>query len=139
MGIDLATWRARIGLNYYHMCRPLQTRWISSGGRLYQPGIASCGVGEVMNDTPLVLKGCMTVVALSLILQYVVHSWSKLKGKGGGDKVRCHWRETTSQVRGTRDGGGILLLKVVVVVIPLLLVIAGDVERNPGPEGKLWG
>ena len=139
MGIELATWRARIGLNYYHMCRPLQTRWRSSGGQLYQPGVASWGVEEVMNDTPLVLKGCITVVALSLILQYVVHSWSKLKGKGGGGKVRCHWRETTSQVRGTRDGGGILLLKVVVVVIPLLLVIAGDVERNPGPEGKLWG
>ena len=92
-----------------------------------------------MSDTPLVLKGCMTVVALSLILQYVVHSWSKLKGKGGGGKVRCHWRETTSQVRGTRDGGGILLLRAVVVVISLLLVMAGDVERNPGPRGKFWG
>ena len=92
MGIDLATWRARIGLNYYHMCHPLQTRWRSSGGRLYQPGVASWGVGEVMNDTPLVLNGCMTVVALSLILQYVVHSWSKLKGRGGGGKVRCHWQ-----------------------------------------------
>ena len=139
MGIDLTTWRARIGLNYYHVSRPLQTRWRSSGGRLYQPGVASWGVGEVMNDTPLVLKGCMTVVALSLILQYVVHSLSKLKEKGGGGKVRCHWRETTSQVRGTMDGGGIFLLRAVVVVIPLLLVIAGDVERNPGPIGKFWG
>ena len=44
-----------------------------------------------MNDTPLVLKGCMTIVALSLILQYVVYSWSKVKGRGGGGKVRCHW------------------------------------------------
>ena len=34
MGIDLATWRARIGLNYYHACRPLQIRWRSSGLRL---------------------------------------------------------------------------------------------------------
>ena len=80
MGIDLATWQARIGLNCYHMCRPLQTRWRSSGGQLYQPGVASWGMGEVMNDTPLVFKGSMTVVALSLILQYVVSSWSKLKG-----------------------------------------------------------
>ena len=40
-----------------------------------------------MSDTPLVLKGCMTVATLSLILQYVVHSWSKVKGKGGGGKV----------------------------------------------------
>ena len=88
-----------------------------------------------MNDTPLVLKGCMTVVTLSLILQYVVHSWSKLKGRGGGGKVRCHRQGTTSQVTGTVDGWGILLLRAAAVVIPLLLVIAGDVEMNPGPEG----
>ena len=138
MGIDLATWRARIGLNYYHMCRSLQTRWRSSGGLLYQSGVASWGVGEVTNDTPLVLKGCMTVVALSLILQYVVHSWSKPKVRGGGGKVRSHWWGSTSQMRRTMDGGGILLLKAVVVLIPLLLVMAGDVERNPGPEGKFW-
>ena len=135
MGIDLATWRARIGLNYYHVCRPLQTRWRSSGGRLYQPGVAGWGVGEVMNDTPLVLKGCMTVVALSLILQCVGHSWSKLKVRGGGSKVCHHRRGSTSQVRSTMDGGGMLLLRAIVVVIPLLLVIAGDVETNPGPGG----
>ena len=139
MGIDLATWRARIGLNYFHMCRPLQTRWRSSGGRLYQPGVASWGVGEVMNDTPLVLKGCMTVVALSLILQYVVHSWSKPKGRGGGGKVRSHWQGSTSRVKGFLDGGGPLLLRAIVVVIPLLLVIAGDVETNPGPGGTVLG
>ena len=136
MGIDLATWRARIGLNYYHMCRPLQTRWRSSGGRLYQPGVASWGVGEVMNDTSLVLKGCMTVVALSLMVQYVVHSWLKLKERGGYGKVHCHWQGATSLVRGTVDGGGTLLLRAIVVVIPLLLVIAGDVETNPGPGGN---
>ena len=136
MGIDLATWRARIGLNYCHMCRPLQTRWRNTGGRLYQPGVASWGVGEVMNNTPLVLKGCMTVVALSLILQYVVSSWSKLRGRGRGGKVRCHWQGTTSQVRGTADGVWMMLLRATVVLIPLLLVIAGDVETNPGPEGK---
>ena len=51
-----------------------------------------------------------------------------------------HWQGTTS-VRGTVDGGGTLLLRAIVVMIPLLLVIAGDVERNPGPEGKfgVWG
>ena len=138
MGIDLATWRARIGLNYYHMCRPLQTRWRSSGGQLYQPGVASWEVGEVMNDTSLVLKGCMTVVALTLILQYVVPSWSNLKGRGGG-KVRCHWRESTCRLRETVDGGWNLLLRAIVVVIPLLLVIAGDVETNPGPGGIMFG
>ena len=133
MGIDLATWRARIGLNYYHMCRPLQTRWRSSGGQLYQPGVASWGVGEVMNNTTIVLKGCMTVVALSLILRYVVHSWTNLNGRGGSGKLHCHWKGSTFQVRGTVDGGGTGLVTTFVVVIPLLLVIAGDVEVNPGP------
>ena len=88
-----------------------------------------------MNDTPLVLTSCMTVVGLLLILQYVVRSWSRLKWKGRGSKVRC-WRGATSQVRKTAYGGGTLLLRAVMVVIPLLLVMAGDVEMNPGPEGK---
>ena len=87
-----------------------------------------------MNDTPLVLKGCMTVVALSLILKYVV--CPKLNVKGGGGKVRCHWRESTCQVKVMVDGLGTLLLGAIVVMIPLLLVIAGDVETNPGPPKK---
>ena len=136
MGIDLATWRARIGLNYYHVCCPFRTKWRSSGALQYRPGVASWGVGEVMNDTPQVLKGCMTVVALSLILQYVVHSWSKLKGRDGGGKVRCQWRESTSQMKVMVNGGGTLLLRAIMVMIPLLLVIAGDVETNPGPGGN---
>ena len=97
MGIILATCRPRIGLDYYRMCHPLQTRWRSSGGLLYKPEVIIWGVGEVMNDTPLVLKGCMTVFALSLILQYVVYSWSKLKGRSG--TVHCHQWVFTSQVR----------------------------------------
>ena len=138
MGIDFGTWQARIGLNYYHMCCPLHTRWRSSGGWLYQSGVDSWGLGGVMNDTPLVLKGSMTVDALSMIPQYVVHSRSKLKERGGDGKVRCHWQGSTSQVRGTADGGGTLPLRAVVVVVLLLLVIAGDVETNPGPEGIFY-
>ena len=139
MGIDLATWRVRIGLHYYHMCQPLQTRW-KRNGLLVQPGVASWGVGEVMSDIPLVLKGYMTVVALSLILQYVAYFRPKMKGRGGGGRMHCHWEQSTSQLRETVDGGGTLLLRAIVVVISLLLVIAGDVEVNPGPEGSfcLW-
>ena len=141
MGIDLATWRARIGLNYYHICRPVQTRWRSSGDRLYQPGVASWGVGEVLNDTPLVFRGYITVIALSLMLQYVAHSWFKMKGRGQSSKVRRHWWGTTYQVKVAVEGWGALMLRTIVVVIPLLLVIAGDVETNPGPpkrQGTDW-
>ena len=41
-------------------------------------------------------------------------------------------------MKGSLDGGGSLLLRAIVVVIPLLLVIAGDVETNPGPEGIVF-
>ena len=136
MGIDLATWRARIGLNYYHMCRSLQTRWKSSGGQLYQHGVANWRAGKVMSFTPLVLKDCMTIVTLSLILHYVVRSLSKQKGNFGGGKMPCHWQRTTSEVKEIVCGGMTLLLANFVVVLPLLLVIAGDVELNPGPGGK---
>ena len=42
-----------------------------------------------------------------------------------------------SQVGGTVDGGGTLLFKAIMVVIPLLLVIASDIETNPGPGGNV--
>ena len=45
------------------------------------------------------------------------------------------WRGT-SRVRRTVDIGGTLLLRAIVEVITLLLMMAGDVETNPGPEGK---
>ena len=81
-----------------------------------------------MNGAPVVLKGCVTVVALSLILQYVVHPGSKLKGRGRGGKVRCYQQGSTSQVRRTVDGGGTFLLRATVVVIFLLLVMVVDVD-----------
>ena len=36
------------------------------------------------------------------------------------------------------DSGGTLLLRTIVLVIPLLLVMAGDVETNPEPEGNVF-
>ena len=39
-------------------------------------------------------------------------------------------------MKETVSSGGIKLLRVVVVVMSLLLVMAGDVETNPGPRKK---
>ena len=129
MGIDLITWRTRIGLNYYNACRPLQTRWRRNVGQVYQPNV-------VINDTSVVLKGCMTVFALSLMLQYIVNGWFRLKERDSSGKRCCHWWGSTFNVKGSVNSGGTKLLGVMVVVIPLLLVIAGDVETNPGPHKK---
>ena len=55
--------------------------------------------------------------------------------------MHCHWWGSTFQMRWTvdHDGGETLLLRAIVVVIPLLLVMAGDVETNPGPGGIFGG
>ena len=137
MGIDLATWRARIGLNYCrqsrYACCPLQVQWRA----------ARWGVGEVMNSTPLLLQGCMAVVSLSLILGQTFRG--RPTGRCGLGKAVCRPKlkagsfVPSAEVRGMTDTTGItgvcLMLRVCAVVLALLLM-AGDVERNPGPTGK---
>ena len=54
--------------------------------------------------------------------------------RGGVGVARSAAIGTMFQVRGAVGGG--LLLGATVVVIPLQLVIAGNVETNPGPEGN---
>ena len=75
---------------------------------------------------------CCTVIDTTVCGLFLAHT--KRDRRGG--KVRCHWRGSTSRTTRTVIGLGTLLLRAVVVVIPLLLVVAGDVELNPGPEGS---
>ena len=134
MGIDLAAWRARIGLNN---CR--QSRYACH--RLYvQWRAARWGVGEVMNSTPLLLQGCMAVASLSLILGYTF-SRRPIRRCGCGKVCRPKLRGgsvPSAEVRGMADTGiiGVYLLLEVCAVVLVLLLMAGDVERNPGPTGK---
>ena len=130
MGIDVATWRARIGLNYCrqsrYACRLLPVQWRA----------ARWEVGEVMNSTLLLLQGCMAVVSLSLILGYTLRG-RPIEGCGKvcSPKLRGRGSVPSAEVRGMADIGVCLLLEVCGVVLVLLLM-AGDVERNPGPTGK---
>ena len=133
MGIDVATWRARIGLNY---CR--QSRYPCRSLSV-QRKAARWGVGEVMNSTPLLLQGCMAVVFLSLILGYTFRG--RPIGRCGCDMVRPKLRGCSvpsTEVSGMADTGtvGVCLLLGVCAVVLALLLMAGDVERNPGPTGK---
>jgi len=98
-----------------------------------------------MNDTPLVLQGCIVVVSLTLILEYVFHSWRIYpKGKGRCGKVRCSKLGggcvLSAEARGMVGvASGVHLMLQLCVVVLALLLMAGDVERNPGPlkkEGK---
>ena len=134
MGIDLATWRARIGLNHCrqcrYACRLLPVQWRA----------ARWGVGEVMNSTSLLLQGCIVVVSLSLILEYTLRE--RPIGRCGCGKVsRPKVRGVSvprAEVRVMVGMGiiGVCLLLWVRTVMLTVLLMAGDVERNPGPTEK---
>jgi len=134
MGIDYATWRARIGLNDYRQCRyyhPLPVQWRA----------ARWGVGEIINDTPLVLQGCIVVVSLTLVLVYAVHIWGGCaKGSGRCGKV-CRSKLGGGSVLSAARGmvgvaSGVHLMLQLCAVVLTLLLMAGDVESNPGPLKK---
>ena len=93
-----------------------------------------------MNSTPLLLQGCMAVVSLSLILGYTFRR--RPTGRCGCGKV-CRPKlrggsVPSAKVRWVEDTGviGVCLLVGVCAVMLVLLLMAGDVERNPGPTGK---
>ena len=94
-----------------------------------------------MNSTPPLVQGCMVVVSLSLILRHTFHR--RPMGRCGcGNMCRPKLRggsvPTSAQVRGMAGMGiiGVCLLLEVCAVVLALLLIAGDVEENPGPTGK---
>ena len=97
-----------------------------------------------MNSAPLVLRSCMAVVFLLLLLEYAFRWGSRPKRKSGPcGKVRysalggssVHSREARGRGTMSVDSRVSLLLQVCVVVLALLLM-AGDIERNPGPTDK---
>lgn len=137
MGIDIITWRVRIGL--FQIYHPVRVKWRSD---FHRPGAIRWGVGEVMNSTPMVLQGCLAVVALSLILEHTFQSRAAFpKQSGGCGKLHCPKLNkfgACSVMRVIGETGCVLgstsvCVKVATVVLALLLM-AGDVERNPGPE-----
>ena len=82
----------------------------------------------------------MAVVYLSLILGYTFRG--RPIGRCGCGKV-CRPKlrsgsDPSAEVRRMADTGiiGVCLLLGVCAVVLALLLMAGDVERNPGPTGK---
>ena len=125
MGIDLETWRARIGL--FHASSV--GRHLKRQQRTPRRNVAVCwNTGETMNYMPHLFVSCFTVV---LLVQYVLCLYKKYKGAHvqtalvfifSGMKLCCGVASTIVHPR-----------KSILVALSLLLIIAGDVELNPGP------
>ena len=96
---------------------------------------------EAVNSTSLVFQGCLAVVSLSLILEYAFRRCRCPKATSGcGPRLRSGsgGRHSEEARRGSTVGvgSGVSLLLQVCVVVLALLLMAGDVERNPGPTEK---
>ena len=136
MGIDVATWQARIGLSYSrqsrYACCPLSVQYVE-GGKMGSGG----GHEQHTSSAPGLHGGRLPVTDA---LGYTFRS--RPIGRCGCGKVRRPKLRSGSvpstEVRGMPDTGiiGVCLLLEVCAVVLLLLLMAGDVERNPGPTGK---
>ena len=130
--IELELWRARIGLNHAgaagRVDRLLKKRF---------KGLNKSFTVEWQSNTEQVYGipfALLFLVSLMLIRQCVVILLQK-RTVGNCNSQPCH-RDVQKQLL---PSGVPLLLKLCVAMIPLLLLLAGDVERNPGPvEGRGW-
>ena len=126
--IELELWRARIGLNHAgaagRVSRLLKKRFKGLNKSCFMEWGAD--TGEI-NGVAYALR---SVVALVLLLRCILMLFKREKNAGGSfAEVFCG--DVKSVL--TMQSGVPLLLKVCVVMIALLLLLAGDVERNPGP------
>ena len=130
--IELELWRARIGLNHAGAAGRVSRLMKKRFKGLNKSYLMEWGAdtGEI-NGVAYALR---SVVALVLLLRCILMLFIQKKNSsvfGGFARAFC------GDVKSVLTSGVPLLLKVCVVMIALLLLLAGDVERNPGPTSKL--
>ena len=122
MPVDIQTWRARIGTYNAGRLSAIQIRY----------GLPKSLESKKGLD---VLGGCSTILVTVLLLLYGV-----LRGRIGVSdiiRVRCGGRSkagVSSMKVASVSCGAALLLFGLAMALSLLLMQAGDVERNPGPS-----
>ena len=128
MGIDVETWRARIGL--YHAVsvgRYLKKQQQTAQRRMTCWNLAGPGI---LNAVPGLFLSCFIVL---MFVDFIFHLCKKyrivrnisLHFITNGMKL-CHEIVTTSAALSPQKSS--------LVALSLLLIVAGDVELNPGPR-----
>ena len=134
--IELELWRARIGL--YHAasgCR--RSRRLKNSSQSHRLSTTTkWGSKEAVDDIPFALRSCIAGVSLLLVVQCIL---TFLKKQYIRKALSSFVEGSYRVVKAVLTSGVPLLLKVCVVMIPLLLLLAGDVERNPGPTEGTTG
>ena len=129
-------WRARIGL--YHAASA------SRGSKRLKSLFQTCNLSNTakwaskdsVDGMTFALRSCIAAVSLLLVIRFIRSFIKSLKSR----KIVLSFVEASFRpVKAVLISGLPLLLKVCVVMIPLLLLLAGDVERNPGPTEGTTG
>ena len=137
MGIDVATWQARIGLSYSrqsrYACCPLSVQYVE-GGKMGSGG----GHEQHTSSAPGLHGGRLPVTDAGIHAPQSFH-WEVWVWQGLSSHVESG--RLCPECESQRDGGyaehyWVCLLLGVCAVVLVLLMMAGDVERNPGPTGK---
>ena len=134
--IELELWRARIGLYHAASACRRSRRLKNSSQSLRLSTTTKWGSKEAVDDIPFALRSCIAGVSLLLVVQCIL---TFLKKQHIRKALSSFVEGSYRVVKAVLTSGVPLLLKVCVVVIPLLLLLAGDVERNPGPTEGTTG
>ncbi len=144
MPIDLQTWRARIGTYNAGSLPAIRKRY--GLPKTHIDGLERLGV-----HTSTSASGCGTIlfgvvmIDLLLLLYDVLRRRVGLSGVFRAIRVRCGGgsKGVSSMkvyvVNSSCSAATLLVLQLgVVVALSALLLLAGDVERNPGPNGGIY-
>ena len=125
MPVDLQTWRARIGTYNAGRLSAIRTR----------NGLPKTIESKKGLD---VYSGCGTLFAgLAMVLLLL---YDLLRGRVeffGAVRIRCGSSKGLSSMKVANTACGVaVVLFCLALAMSLLLLQAGDVERNPGPDGS---
>ena len=139
MGIDIEQWRARIGT--YNGGRVCRTRnKIYSSSHASSTAAVTWATGEIINTVPLPVHAGIAFVSLWMVLGYLsqCHWWKKVKSTHPTKLTQgslYEWNKNTTATvsRSTVCVSMVFTAAILLYSLALLLIMAGDVELNPGP------
>ena len=129
MPVDVQTWRVRTGMYNAGSLSAIRTRYGPS--KSVKGSDVPCGCGAFLAG--------LSIVGLLLLCDL-------LHGRVGVSKLYCVFRVHCGSSKGVvsmkvvnASYGAAVVLFILALSLSLLLLQAGDVERNPGPDGgKRW-
>ena len=130
MGIDTEQWRARIGT--YNGGRGRRVR-----RALYQScNAVSWTTGEILSTAPLFVQQGIACVSLWIFLLSLSRWWTRVRSSFSAKLNRegfNHHKISRATVSVTLCITLVMTAAVLLYSLALILIMAGDVELNPGP------